>query len=102
LVHGFNTEFEYAIRRAGQLTHDMRFDGVMIAFNWISQARLLDYMADLNEAQLGADRLSDFLRILANSVKADKISLIAHSMGTHVVLGAVERYLLRLRLRPTL
>jgi esterase/lipase superfamily enzyme len=40
-IHGFNNSFEDALRRAGQLAYDLRFDGPVFAFSWSSEGSFL-------------------------------------------------------------
>jgi esterase/lipase superfamily enzyme len=55
-VHGYNTSFDNAIRRAGQLAYDLKFDGPVFLFSWPSRERLLSYITDGDSARLSAPR----------------------------------------------
>jgi len=81
-VHGYNTSFDNAIRRAGQLAYDLGFDGPVFAFSWPSRERFLSYMGDRESAQLSADGLREFIETVVAETKAKRIHIIAHSMGS--------------------
>ena len=38
-VHGYNVDFDNAVRRAGQLAYDLNFDGPTFLFSWPSRQR---------------------------------------------------------------
>ena len=45
-VHGYNTDFEYAVLRTAQLVHDLKFGGVGLTFSWPSTASASGYRTD--------------------------------------------------------
>jgi esterase/lipase superfamily enzyme len=88
-VHGFNTGFETAVLRAAQLGNDTQWACVTAAFSWNSAGRRDRYDADRAAAIAAEPLFAEFLRALdAAGLKA---SIIAHSMGTRLVLGAMVR-----------
>ena len=91
-VHGFNTSFKTAARRAGQLTYDLQFDGVPTMFSWPSQGSGSKYTVDSTLAANSIPAMTEFLRHIA-SQGANRVVVIAHSMGTRVVSGALTELL---------
>jgi len=92
-IHGYNVNFPDAIKETGQLTYDLGFHGVALAYSWPSQGKLIEhwaYTADENNAQWSASHLEEFLKILATNLKAERIHLVAHSMGNRVMLEALK------------
>lgn len=83
-VHGYNTSLNKAMRRAGQLTYDLGWDGPSFLFSWPSQGEALDYFKDSTLAERSIFAMRDTLAELA-SLEADRIVIIAHSMGTRVL-----------------
>lgn len=83
-VHGYNTSLDKAMRRAGQLTYDLGWQGPSFLFSWPSQGDALDYFKDSTLAQRSTFAMRDTLAELA-SLEADRIVIIAHSMGTRVL-----------------
>jgi esterase/lipase superfamily enzyme len=88
-VHGFNTGFETAILRAAQLGNDTQWACAVAAFSWNSAGRRdsRSYDADRAAATAAEPLFASFLRALgAQGLRAN---IIAHSMGTRLVLGAM-------------
>jgi esterase/lipase superfamily enzyme len=93
-IHGYNTSFEDAARRTAQLAYDMDFDGTPIMYSWPSQGSLSAYTADEAVIDVSVIRMTEFLDALVEHFGAEHIHLIAHSMGSRVLIGALQRYLL--------
>lgn len=89
-IHGFNTDFGRSVRRAAQLAHDLDHGGVPMVFAWPSAGNVAGYLADLNNADWAAAHLAEALRLLARDAGADRINLIAHSMGNRVLIQALD------------
>ena len=86
-VHGFNTGFETAVLRAAQLGVDTQWPCVTAAFSWNSAGRRDSYESDRANATAAEPLFADFLRALnRNGLKP---AIIAHSMGTRLVLDAL-------------
>ncbi len=97
-VHGYNTSFDNAIRRAGQLAYDLNFDGPVFVFSWPSRERLLSYVGDGDSARLSAPKLREFLEAVVVETKAKRVHIIAHSMGNEVLnlaLTAIDQATLK-------
>ena len=88
-VHGFNTGFETAILRAAQLGNDAQWACAVAAFSWNSAGRRNSgsYEADRAAAIAAEPLFASFLRAL--HAKGMQANIIAHSMGTRLVLGAM-------------
>lgn len=91
-IHGYNTSFEDAAIRTAQLAVDMNLDGAPIFYSWPSRASLLAYSAD---ARTVADRaiiddVAAFLSDAANRTGAERVHLVAHSMGARLMLRALD------------
>ena len=81
-VHGYNVSFDNAIRRAGQLAYDLKFDGPVFVFSWPTRESVLSYVGARDSAQLSADALREFIERVVAETKAERIHIIAHSMGS--------------------
>lgn len=95
-VHGFNVSFKDAVLRTAQLATDLRIDGVPVVYSWPSEASLLGYMVDSNNAEWTIQHLEPFLRDLSQRSGASSIYLVAHSMGNRPLTRALERIALQL------
>lgn len=92
-VHGFAVTFEDAARRTAQIAHDIRFRGVPIAYSWPSRGAVRSYFVDPANAEWSSHYLTLFLDELVRESGAERIHLMAHSMGTRVLARAVKDYL---------
>jgi esterase/lipase superfamily enzyme len=93
-VHGFGTKFDFALARVGQITRDLNFDGPAFVFTWPSQGNsvsLTSYNLDQDRARNSVDSLVAFFETVAATSKAEKIHIIAHSMGNRVLLPALSK-----------
>ncbi|UCH73470.1 MAG: alpha/beta fold hydrolase [Rhodospirillales bacterium] len=89
-VHGYNTDFDLALRRTGQLRVDLDFAGVTVAFSWPSASRAALYVADQNNADWAAPDLAETLGLLVAESGAERIHVLVHSMGGRILLRAFE------------
>lgn len=103
-IHGYNTTFEWAALRTAQLAVDMNLDGAPVLYSWPSRASLLAYAADTRTvADTGLlDDVAGFLTELAQRSGAERIHLVAHSMGTRVLLRSLDRIAAGSRGQPPL
>jgi esterase/lipase superfamily enzyme len=93
-IHGFNVSFSDAVERAAQLAVDLDVP-VPILYSWASKGNVRNYIADLNDVETTVDRLQQFLDELRRRTKADRIHIIAHSMGNTALLRAMQILSLR-------
>ena len=89
-VHGFNTMFAEAVYRGAQLAHDSRAPGVPVVFTWASRGQATAYVYDLNSATAARDGLEHTLRLLLSS-NAERVNVLAHSMGNWVTVEAFRQ-----------
>ena len=89
-VHGFNTMFAEAVYRAAQLAHDSKAPGVPVLFTWASRGQATAYVYDLNSATAARDGLEHTLRLLLRS-NAERVNVLAHSMGNWVTVEAFRQ-----------
>ena len=92
-IHGFRVTFEEAAIRAAQIGFDLKIPGITAFFSWPSKGRLslLDYTADEASIQASVPRISEFLVRFATQTNADRIHVLAHSMGNRGLLQAMQR-----------
>ena len=91
-IHGYNTSFEGAAIRTAQLAVDMNLDGAPILYSWPSRASLLGYQADTRTVADMAllNEVADFLTDVANRTGAQRVHLVAHSMGNRVLERSLD------------
>ncbi|MBU6172810.1 MAG: alpha/beta hydrolase [Planctomycetes bacterium] len=88
-IHGFNVDFESAARRTAQMHYDLNFEGVPIFFSWPSRASVRHYFSDRNEIEFSRYVIKQFLLDVSERLKADRIHVIAHSMGADATSRAI-------------
>jgi esterase/lipase superfamily enzyme len=89
-VHGFNTSFEEARWRAGQIAADSHFGGVPILFTWPTRGGVLAYASDKDSATASRDALEELLQTLAKTPGLGRIHILAHSMGCWLTMEALR------------
>ncbi len=92
-IHGFNVSFEDAALRAAQIGEDLQVPGIMAFYSWPSRGRLTSYPADEATIEASERYIAEFLLNLAQKSGAEKIHIIAHSMGNRGLLRAMQRIL---------
>ncbi len=94
-IHGYNVSFNDAVKRTAQIAHDVKFQGAPVCYSWPSRGGLEDYTRDMANADWSVIHLQEFLASLFEQSQADKIHLIAHSMGNRVLMQALDRLALQ-------
>lgn len=84
-VHGYNVTFTDAARRAAQIAYDLQFDGIPMLYSWPSEGETLSYPADADNSLWTRPYFADFLRLTLGGIGAQRVHLLAHSMGNRVV-----------------
>jgi esterase/lipase superfamily enzyme len=92
-VHGYNNTFEDAARRTAQMAYDLDFDGTPLLYSWPSQGNATAYAVDEAAVGISGRRLADFLETVVTLSGAQRIHLIAHSMGNRALIEALQTYL---------
>jgi esterase/lipase superfamily enzyme len=92
-VHGYNNTFEDAARRTAQMAYDLDFDGTPMLYSWPSQGSTTAYAVDEAAVQISGRKMADFLETVVAQSGAQRIHLIAHSMGNRALIEALQTYL---------
>jgi len=89
-VHGYNTSFASAAIRCAQLAHDTNFKGEAVFYSWPSEEGIFDssYRKDKARARENFGLLANFLQDLAANTDR-KIHVVAHSMGTYILMNSL-------------
>lgn len=89
-VHGFDNDFQSAVRAAAQISYDVGFRGVTATFDWVSANSVAHYTSDQESAERSVAPFEQFLRTLFTAVPARHVYVVAHSMGTRLVSYAIR------------
>jgi esterase/lipase superfamily enzyme len=92
-VHGYNNTFEDAARRTAQMAYDLDFDGTPMMYSWPSQGSTTAYAIDEAAVGISGRRMAEFLETVVAQSGAQRIHLIAHSMGNRALIEALQTYL---------
>jgi esterase/lipase superfamily enzyme len=92
-IHGFNVSFEEAAVRAAQIGFDLNVRGIMAFYSWPSKgsALPLDYTADEATIEASEPFVAEFLARFAEESSAERVHVIAHSMGNRALLRSMQR-----------
>jgi len=90
-IHGFNTGFDDAARRAAQLGFDLKVPGITVLYSWPSRGSVSGYLADLSAIEASEAQIADFLIAVSSLADRGKVHIIAHSMGNRGLLRALHR-----------
>jgi esterase/lipase superfamily enzyme len=93
-VHGFNNTFAEGLYRIAQLSQDLEMPGVTVHYSWPSAGRPLAYVQDRDSALFARDGLETLIREVA-AAGAERIFLVAHSMGATLTMEALRQIALR-------
>ncbi len=89
-IHGFNVTFASAIRRTAQISYDLKFEGVPMAYSWPSRGEVNEYMRDESSVQYTVPHLVTFLKKVIDNRGDANIHIIGHSMGTRALTNALK------------
>lgn len=94
-VHGYNIGFERACRDSARLARQTGFEGRLLLFSWPARSAVVTYRSDAKRLAASMPALFDALDELASRYGAGRVNVIAHSMGSRVVVESIEALLPR-------
>jgi esterase/lipase superfamily enzyme len=91
-IHGFHNTFDYAAAVTAEFWHFAGRAGVPILYSWPAGAPglLRGYTHDRDSGEFTIPHLKHFLRLIASVPEVERIHVVAHSRGTHVLTGALH------------
>ena len=89
-VHGYNTDFDYALYRTAQMAYDLKFDGAAFLYSWPSGGGFTGYGYDRESSAQAEPYLREFLELVVKETGAKSVSVIAHSMGNMPLLRVLQ------------
>lgn len=94
-VHGFNNTYADAVFRLAQLKHDAGITAAPILFTWPSRANVFDYLYDKESTTYSRRALEDLIIQASRSPDVGEITILAHSMGTWLIMEALRGVAMR-------
>jgi esterase/lipase superfamily enzyme len=89
-IHGYNVTFDGAAQCAAQIGADLCIP-LTAFYSWPSQGKLNGYPADEASIQASEPHIVQFLTEFADVANADRIHIIAHSMGNRGLLRSIAK-----------
>lgn len=89
-IHGYNVQFDAAALRAAQMGFDLKIP-VTAFYSWPSSGKLEGYGADAASVEASESAITDFLIEMTKLAEAERVHIIAHSMGNRGLLRAMQR-----------
>jgi esterase/lipase superfamily enzyme len=90
-IHGFNTSFDDATKRAAQLGFDLKVPGITVLYSWPSRGSASAYLSDLSAIEASEAQIAEFLVGVTALADKGKVHIVAHSMGNRGLLRAMHR-----------
>lgn len=94
-VHGFNVRYTDAVYRLAQLSEDLHTSAAPVLFTWPSRGNLTSYLYDKESATYSRDAFETLLENAAAAPEVKEITILAHSMGTWLVMEALRQSAIR-------
>jgi esterase/lipase superfamily enzyme len=89
-VHGFNNSFSDAVFRIAQLSIDLELPATSVAYAWPSRGHILGYEYDTDSALFARDGLQELITTIKEG-GADRITVVAHSLGSSLLMEAMRQ-----------
>lgn len=93
-VHGYNNTFAEGIYRYAQFGHDLNIPAVEMHFAWPSRGQALAYAADRDSVLFSRNGMEAAIDTAVDS-KAQNVILVAHSMGSELLMEGLRNMALR-------
>lgn len=93
-VHGYNNTFAEGLYRYAQFAHDISIPAVEMHFAWPSRGQALAYAADRDSVMFSRSGIEAAIDTAVDS-NAQNVVLIAHSMGSQLLMEGLRDMALR-------
>jgi esterase/lipase superfamily enzyme len=90
LVHGYSLGFEKGCGRAAALQRALGHTHTVVLFSWPSNAQPADYTSDGTDMTWSVPDLAALLAELRRRLSADRMQVVAHSMGARGTVEAIH------------
>lgn len=93
-VHGYNVTLSDGMYRLAQMREDFGVSEPSVLFAWASAGDPRGYVYDRDSVLYARDDLEDLLNQLASGSN-DRVTILAHSMGAHLVMEVMRQAALK-------
>lgn len=88
--HGYNTDFSEGLYRSAQIKFDYGVKTPMVHYSWPSAGDTGLYVYDRDSVKTSRDHLAQLIGLITTS-KADRVLLVAHSLGTELLMESLRQ-----------
>lgn len=85
-IHGYNNSFADSIRRGATIQKDVASEAIVVSYTWPSDGKLLSYGYDESSIDTAEQNFELFMDRLIEEVAPNRINVIAHSMGSRLLI----------------
>jgi len=97
-IHGFNNDFDGAAVSLAELWHFLGRRGVPLLYSWpAARGGLFGYFVDRESGEFTIYHLKNLIRLLASFPEVERINILAHSRGSHVMATALRELIIEAR-----
>jgi esterase/lipase superfamily enzyme len=89
-IHGYNNGFADAVRHVANIAAASEYTGQVYMFSWPSAQRVVNYAPDMDLAEQSEVHLSAFMKAIASSGDLVGLDIVAHSMGSQILLRTLD------------
>lgn len=89
-IHGYNNGFADAVRHVANIAASAEYTGQIYMFSWPSARRVVNYAPDMDLAEQSEVHLSAFMKAIASSGDLVGLDIVAHSMGSQILLRTLD------------
>ncbi|MFN3210565.1 MAG: alpha/beta hydrolase [Roseovarius sp.] len=93
-VHGYNVTLSEGLYRLAQMREDFKVAEPSVLFAWASAGDPRGYVYDRDSVLYARDDLEELLTALTSG-PGDRVTLLAHSMGAHLVMEVMRQAALK-------
>ncbi len=90
-IHGYKINFEKACQRAARFQREMDLHDRMVLLSWPADGNFVSYSRDEADIAWSVHHIKDVLQKLRARYGADKIDVVAHSLGARGVTNALRQ-----------
>ena len=89
-IHGYNNGFKDAVERVARIAAASDYNGLIYLFSWPSRQWAFNYASDMDFAEQAEVHLTGFLKAVMASGDIASLDIVAHSMGSQILLRTLD------------
>ena len=89
-IHGYNVGLERSCRDAARVAYQTGFEDRLLLFSWPASRTIVTYRKDEKRMVESMPAIVSAIGVLSERFGADRINVIAHSMGSRAIVRSIE------------